>query len=198
MNAIRNKKISLPKTNKMKFLKIVLMFVLVASTASCKSDDDSVNFVLNNANIAGIYSVTLFNSTSVETQDINGLTVETTFTNIGKTFNSPIDPLRFVFTEGGELSGSGAYVKTTTAVVNGQVTQGPTDAIVNIDETSNGTFITNNTLNIVTLGFEESDLVGVFEATNYSEAGITLRKEVEVTVNEIRTITTQEIVLVRE
>ena len=140
----------------------------------------------------------MFNSTSVETQDINGLTVETTFTNIGKTFNSPIDPLRFVFTEGGELSGSGAYVKTTTAVVNGQVTQGPTDAIVNIDETSNGTFITNNTLNIVTLGFEESDLVGVFEATNYSEAGITLRKEVEVTVNEIRTITTQEIVLVRE
>ena len=60
----------------MKFLKIVLMFVLVALIANCKSDDDSVNFVLNNANIAGTYSVTLFNSTSVETQDINGLTVE--------------------------------------------------------------------------------------------------------------------------
>jgi hypothetical protein len=182
----------------MKVLKAIFVFILVVSVLSCNSDDDSVQFVLNNANIAGTYSVTRFNSTEVETQDVNGLTVESTFTNIGKTFNSPIDPLRFIFTVGGEISGRGAYVNTTMTVVNNVVTEEPVDGIVNIDENARGTFNTNNSLNIVTVEFEESGIAGIFEATNYSQSGITLRREIETTVNNIRTITTQEIVLVKE
>ncbi len=121
----------------MKLLKPIFLVVMVVSLFSCKSDDDSPEYLLNNENLAGTYNVTMLRSVETQTTDVNGVDIITTRTTEGHTFQ-----LEVVFFDNGNYVVDGEYVQQYEKIVNGTVIEEDIEIIV-IDF-SEGTYSTNN------------------------------------------------------
>ena len=154
----------------MKTLKTLLFLVLMTTIlASCKKDDNGVTeFVLNNENLSGIYELTFFRSTTVETTNINGLDIVSTITNTGDTFE-----VDYTFTPNGSYSAEGLYRIVFTTVVNGELTE--EDAFIVTVNIQNGSYSTTSSSAILVLDGAD------YEVSFFSES------ELRITLEEIRT-----------
>lgn len=121
----------------MKLLKPLFLLLMIVSLVSCNSDDDNNQFLLNNSNLAGTYSVSLLNSTELQTTNVNGVDFVTTTTTTGHTFQ-----LEIVFFENGNYIVDGLYVEDYHRDVEGEVIEDSTE-IIDIDY-EEGTYSTNN------------------------------------------------------
>ena len=75
----------------MKFLKILFVLFVVISITSCSSDDEVIQYDLNNANLsAGSFDLNYLSSYTTATVDINGLEIISEFAATGETFQFTI------------------------------------------------------------------------------------------------------------
>tara|TARA_R110000787_G_scaffold28923_5_gene78820 strand:+ start:68772 stop:69281 length:510 start_codon:yes stop_codon:yes gene_type:complete len=121
----------------MKLLKSLFVLFVAVSLLSCSSDDDSNQYEFNNANLSGTYTVTMLNSTEIQTTNVNGLDVITEYTTVGDTFQ-----LTIVFSASGSYVIDGEYRDSYIETVAGQV-QDEGSEIVVIDNAT-GNYSTNN------------------------------------------------------
>ena len=112
---------------------------------SCKKDDDSNDeFVLNDENLSGTYELVFYESTMIETTNINGLDVVSTITNVGDTFE-----VDYTFTPDGKYTASGLFRIVFTTIVNGEVTA--EDAFIETANITNGNFSTTSSSSILVM-----------------------------------------------
>jgi len=163
----------------MKFLKIVLVIIMVVSIASCKSDDDGNSpFNLSNANLAGTYDLTYFTENETVTGTVGGSPITLTFNTTADTYQ-----VEMVYTESGSYTINGAF---RTIVVSSDGSPAEV-SIVSIDDfgtyqvnetaqtlvlTSEGDGISDSQVNTVTL-FNETEFRFTFGET-YEEDGDTV------------------------
>jgi|TARA_B110000914_G_scaffold130014_1_gene113623 hypothetical protein len=180
----------------MKFLKILFVLFVAVSLVSCSSDDDGVDplldtdgdgvvdiddlcpntpgtiidqgcYLFTNINVSSSpYSVTMLNTTEIQTTNVNGLDIVTEKTRVGDIFQ-----LTYTFSENGTFVLDGEYLVNYSVVVAGEIITEDTEIIV-IDN-GIGSYTTN-----------DSTMILVFDDKIYS---VTLFNQ-----NDLR-ITTEDI-----
>lgn len=159
----------LPKIKTMNPNKILLILLTTLLVVSCKKDDDGNDeFVLNNENLSGTYELVFYETTTIETTDVNGLDVVSTITNIGDTFE-----VDYTFTPDGKYSALGLFRIVFTTIVNGEVTA--EDAFIETVNIPNGNFSTTSSSSIL-----------VMDGIDY-EVGVFNENEFRIMYNDIRT-----------
>lgn len=122
----------------MKFLKILFVLFVVISITSCSSDDEVIQYDLNNANLsAGSFDLNYLSSYSTATVDINGLEIISEFAATGETFQFTI-----TFFENGTYIANGQYVVNETTTVSGQITE--EDTYIEDVDNEEGTYVAND------------------------------------------------------
>jgi hypothetical protein len=154
----------------MRSTRILLIFLLATSLLSCKKDDDGnvTAFLLSNENLSGIYELIFFQSTLVETTNVNGLDIVSTTTNTGDTFE-----VDYTFTENGRYSAEGLFRIVFTVVVNGETTQ--EDAFIETISIQNASYSVTSSSSILVLDEK------TYEVILFNES------EFRITLEEIRT-----------
>jgi hypothetical protein len=180
----------------MKFLKILFVLFVAVSLVSCSSDNDGVDplldtdgdgvvdiddlcpntpgtiidqgcYLFTNINVSSSpYSVTMLNTTEIQTTNVNGLDIVTEKTRVGDIFQ-----LTYTFSENGTFVLDGEYLVNYSVVVAGEIITEDTEIIV-IDN-GIGSYTTN-----------DSTMILVFDDKIYS---VTLFNQ-----NDLR-ITTEDI-----
>ena len=135
----------------MKLLKSLFVLFVAVSIISCSSDDDSVQYTLNNANLSGTHSLTMLNTSETETTNVNGLDVVTVFTTVGETFQVIV-----VFDEDGTYVVNGEYLVNYVTTVADQIVDEGSEIIVITNET--GDYTTNNALMEIEMDGETYDV----------------------------------------
>ncbi|MFT5102653.1 MAG: hypothetical protein ACI86C_000295 [Candidatus Latescibacterota bacterium] len=170
----------------MKLSKILLILILAATVVSCDKKDDDNSYDLTNENVAGGYDLVFFTAITVETTDVNGLEVVSTFTDIGDTFDVAFD-----FDENGTYEATGLFRIVSTTVVNGETTE--EDAYIETVEVLDGTFSTNASSSILTLDGDP------FEVTLFDQDEMRIIfEEFETLPNGDTEMTTAELRFVRQ
>ncbi|PHS65736.1 MAG: hypothetical protein COB12_06600 [Flavobacterium sp.] len=198
----------------MKFLKNIFALFLIVSLASCSSDDDSIDplldtdgdgvvdiddlcpntpgteidqgcYLFTNINVStSPYNVTLLNSTTIQTTNVNGLDIITETTTIGDTFQ-----LIFTFSENGTVVLDGEYRNSFVITVAEQIIDEGSEIIVIDNETTN--YSTNDsTMTMVLAG-------DVYNVTFFNENEIKLTLETSYTENGDEFVYTEEINMIR-
>ena len=122
----------------MKFLKILFVLFVVISITSCSSDDEVIQYDLNNANLsAGSFDLNYLSSYTTATVDINGLEIISEFAATGETFQFTI-----TFFENGTYIANGQYVVNETTTVSGQITE--EDTYIEDVDNEEGTYVAND------------------------------------------------------
>ena len=122
----------------MKFLKILFVLFVVISITSCSSDDEVIQYDLNNANLsAGSFDLNYLSSYTTATVDINGLEIISEFAATGETFQFTI-----TFFENGTYIANGQYVVIQTTTVSGQITE--EDIYIEDVDNEEGTYVAND------------------------------------------------------
>jgi hypothetical protein len=153
----------------MKPNKILLILMTALLVVSCKKDDDGNDeFVLNNENLSGTYELVFYETTSIETTNVNGLDVVSIINNIGDTFE-----VDYTFTPDGKYSASGLFRIVLTIMVNGELTS--EDAFIETVDIANGNFSTTSSSSIL-----------VMDGITY-EVSVFNENEFRIMYNEIRT-----------
>ena len=150
----------------MKLIKPLFLLMMIVSLVSCSSDDDNNQFLLNNANLAGTYEVTFFESTEVHTGEFDGEEIVSTTTNVGDTFE-----VDYRFLEDGNYLINGLYRNVTTVVVENNPPSEDAGFVVIDNEAGNYStnsdtmrLIIDEEINEVTL-FNENEIRFTFEET---------------------------------
>ena len=170
----------------MKFSKILLVLFVAVSVLSCKNDDDGVaQFVLTNANLAGMHDLTFFELNADGTADVGGIPVPVNLSAVGDTFQVVFD-----FNENGTYTAQGQYRVVTTISVAG-VSEIDTEILV-LDE--NGTFTTNANNQTLTINGNGNLGEGVFDVTLFNETELRLTQDIS---QEIQGATVDGIVELR-
>ena len=167
----------------MKLLKSLFVLFVAVSLVSCSSDDDN-QYLLNNANLSGIYNVTMLNTTETQTTDVNGADIITVTTTVGDTFELTVD-----FDEDGSYVINGAYRDSYLQTVAGEIVDEGAEIIFIDNET--GDFSTSNSTMTMVLDGEVYEV----ELFNQNELRIT-SEDVEI-FNGDEYIYTSEIRMVR-
>lgn len=181
----------------MKFFKCILILFISASITSCGDDSSEPPFVLSNANIAGNYNMSSFNTdVDLSTEVTPG--VKATFSTIKLV--GDIFQVDFVLTSNGSYTASGQYSVTSTVTATGSspVTN---QSIINFSDS--GTFNVNTANNTITFNSSNGDFLGsdfiknnfnvnifnnnTFNITVFNENGFKVAQEVEEVVNPIIT-----------
>lgn len=168
----------------MKLLKSLLVLFVAVSIISCSSDDDSVQYTLNNANLSGTHSLTMLNTSDTETTNINGLDVVTEFTTVGETFQVIV-----VFDEDGTYVINGEYLVNYVTRVAGQIVDEGSEIIVITNET--GDYTTNNALMEIELDGE------TYDVTLFNANELRMVSEDIYTENDVDYVDTSEIRMTR-
>lgn len=159
----------------MKFSKILLLLVITLSIVSCKNNDDTVAFILSNANIAGTHDLKYFTRNEVVTGTVGSQTITVTNNTTADTYQAQV-----TFTGAGAYTLSGEFRTTTTSslgtppvvlivVLNESGTYQVNDAAKTIVMTEQGGTLGDSDINTVTL-FNETELRVTYEGT-YTENG---------------------------
>ncbi len=166
----------------MKKLNTLLILAMVAlSVVSCKSDDDGdTTLEFNNANLAGVYNLTFYQATEVETVNVNGLDVVSTTTLDGETFQ-----MQFTFAESGNVTVDGQYVLNYKLVVNGETQEEDTEIVDADDEVS--TYSTTATPQLLTVGGD------TYEVTLFNSNEVRLKLEETEVSNGVTTVYEEEL-----
>ena len=169
----------------MKLLKSLFVLFVAVSIISCSSDDDnSTQYTLNNTNLSGTHSLTMLNSSSTETTNINGLDVVTVFTTVGDTFQVIV-----VFDEDGTYVINGEYLVNYVTTVAGQIVDEGSEIIVITNET--GDYTTNNALMEIELDGE------TYDVTLFNANELRMVSEDIYTDNDVDYLDTSEIRMTR-
>ena len=168
----------------MKLLKSLFVLFVAVSIMSCSSDDDSVQYTLNNTNLSGTHSITMLNTSETETTNINGLDVVTVFTTVGDTFQVIV-----VFDEDGTYVINGEYLVNYVTTVAGQIVDEGSEIIVISNET--GDYTTNNALMEIELDGE------TYDVTLFNANELRMVSEDIYTENDVDYIDTSEIRMTR-
>ena len=157
----------------MKFLKILFVLFVVISITSCSSDDEVIQYDLNNANLsAGSFDLNYLSSYTTATVDINGLEIISEFAATGETFQFTI-----TFFENGTYIADGQYVVNETTTVAGQITE--QDTYIVDEDNEQGTYVANNDVMQLVLDDDVFDII-LFNANElrislnnmYTEEGV--------------------------
>lgn len=143
----------------MKPNQILLILLTTLMVVSCKKDDDGNEFVLNNENLSGTYELVFYETTSIETTNVNGLDVVSVITNIGDTFE-----VDYTFTPDGKYSAAGLFRIVLTITVNGELTS--EDAFIETVNIPNGNFSTTTSSSILVMDGITYE-VGVFNENEF-------------------------------
>ncbi len=169
----------------MKLLKSLLVLLVAVSIVSCSSDDDSPQFVLNNANLSGTHSITYFTTSDTETTNVNGLDVVSEFTTVGDTFQITV-----IFNENGAYIIDGEYRNNYTVTVAGQIIDEGFEIIDVTNETGN--YTTNDSTMEISLDGETWDV------TLFNENELRIVTEDSYTENDVLYEYSSEIRMVRQ
>jgi len=137
----------------MKILKNIFALIMIVSLASCSSDDDNNQYLLNNSNLQGLYEITSFVTKEVKTTIVDGFVVEKTTTSIGDTFE-----VDFTFTENGTYNVDGLFRDVFTVVVNGVLDEDESGSYIIEINNEEGTYSTNDTSMTLVLDGEVYDI----------------------------------------
>ncbi len=172
----------------MKLFKILLVLFISVSISSCSDNSSEPIFVLSNANIAGSYNMSSFNTdVDLSTEVKPGLSATfSTIKVVGDTFQ-----VDFVLNASGTYTIAGQYriVTTVTTVSGGN--QDVTPSIVDFNDS--GTFNINSTNNTITFTSSKDDFLGseyldkTFNVSAFNENFFTITQEGEKLVDPITT-----------
>jgi len=198
----------------MKLLKSLFVLFIAILLVGCNSDDDSVDplldtdgdgivdiddlcpntpgteidqgcYLLTNINVStSPYNVTMLNSTTIQTTNVNGLDIITETIRIGDTFQ-----LTLTFSENGTVVLDGEYRSSYVITVAGQVTDEDSEIIVIDNEATN--YSTNDSTMTMVLDGD------VYNVTFFNENEIRLMLETNYTENGDEFVYTEEITLIR-
>ena len=119
-------------------MKNLLCLFLAITIFSCSSDDEVIQYDLNNANLsAGSFDLNYLSSYTTATVDINGLEIISEFAATGETFQFTI-----TFFENGTYIADGQYVLNETITVSGQITE--EDTYIEDVDNEEGTYVAND------------------------------------------------------
>ena len=199
----------------MKFLKILFVLFVAVSLVSCSSDDDGVDplldtdgdgvvdiddlcpntpgtiidqgcYLFTNINVSSSpYSVTMLNTTEIQTTNVNGLDIVTEKTRVGDIFQ-----LTYTFSENGTFVLDGEYLVNYSVVVAGEIITEDTEIIVIDNET--GTYVANDsTMQIIVNGER------VFDITLFNENELRFSHIDIYSQNGVNIVRSEEIRMIR-
>ncbi|WP_124978742.1 hypothetical protein [Nonlabens xiamenensis] len=151
----------------MKFVKSLLVLLVIFMTISCSSDDDATaqeQFELNTTNFAGTYQLTSYERNIRETETFNGANVTADISITGDTFTNA----QYTFNQNGSFSTSGSYRETKVTRVSGNDPQ-TESTIINLD--SNGSYILNDETSGITITNAAEGGISSGRVTNFTENG---------------------------
>jgi len=152
----------------MKILRKLFVFSFIILLFACKSDDEGNQFLLNYANLAGLYNMVYFNGNIETTVEIQGIPVTAVTTIEGDTFQVDAD-----FNQNGSYSIDGEYRVTITTTAGGN-TEIDTEIVV-VDDT--GTYSINANEETVTITSDLDEFNGTFDVTLFNETQLRLVQE---------------------
>lgn len=169
----------------MKFLKILFVLFVVISITSCSSDDEVIQYDLNNANLsAGSFDLNYLSNYTTATVDINGLEIISEFAVTGETFQFTI-----TFFENGTYIADGQYVVNETITVSGQITE--EDTYIEDVDNEEGTYVAND--GVMKLAIDGD----IFDVTLFNANELRLVQNVTYTEDGIDFVVTGELRMIR-
>ena len=169
----------------MKFLKILFVLFVLISITSCSSDDEVIQYDLNNANLsAGSFDLNYLSNYTTATVDINGLEIISEFSATGETFQFTV-----TFFENGTYIADGQYVVIETTRVAGQITE--EDTYIEDVDNEEGTYVTNDgTMQLVMDG-------DIFDVTLFNANELRLVQNDTYTEDDVDFVVTGELRMIR-
>ncbi len=169
----------------MKFLKILFVLFVVISITSCSSDDEVIQYDLNNANLsAGSFDLNYLSSYTTATVDINGLEIISEFAATGETFQFTI-----TFFENGTYIADGQYVLNETIRVSGQITE--EDTYIEDVDNEEGTYVANDGVMKLTIDGD------IFDVTLFNANELRLVQNDTYTEDGVDFVVTGELRMIR-
>ncbi|WP_299671598.1 hypothetical protein [uncultured Polaribacter sp.] len=158
----------------MKNIKFILFLCISITLLSCGDNDDSPEFTLTTANIAGNYEISSIEVEEKETATgSSGASVDISTTiEVGDSF----DDVSFVMNANGTFTATGKFrsVETLTTVNGG--TSAPVSSIIVFD--SAGSYTINSSENTITFDETSGDFIdGEFKVVTFTENTVNITQE---------------------
>lgn len=172
----------------MKLSKLFFLMLLAVATVSCSSDDDGAEpYLLTKANLAGNYKTELMNAHIEQTFTINNVPIVSVTDVVGDTFQ-----VNTTFHEDGTYTTVGNFRVVTTVNTSGQTSS--TSEIITVDES--GTYVIGQSANTITL--RQSGNSQTYDVKNFNEIRLNLQRNSTDPIDDVPTVATFDIHLVRK
>jgi hypothetical protein len=168
----------------MKTFKTILFLTLISFFTGCSSNDADPVIALTTANFSGEYTLTFFESKTVKTQIIDGVSIVSTIISVGDTFTNSL----FTFNSDGTYVINNSYRVVETTTVAGS---SPVEFSQLITDTTTGDYFLNDAIRAINI---DGATYGV---AFFSESEVRLQVKTNSVSGGIDTDYSEEIRLIR-